>query len=89
MLIGFHFSKMFACLNTLSSFCNSWMLDINSKKTKVMIFQKPAKNYIRFAVEWENFTSKLLVKLFFLLRTSEAEFFTSLIFKRFLSNIWS
>ena len=54
-----------------------------------MIFQKPAKNYIRFAVEWENFTSKLLVKLVFLLRTSEAEFFTSLIFKRFLSNIWS
>ena len=31
------------CLNTLSSFCNSWMLDINSKKTKVMIFQKRAK----------------------------------------------
>ena len=27
------------CLDTLSSFCNSWMLDINSKKTKVMIFQ--------------------------------------------------
>ena len=25
------------CLNTLSSFCNSWMLDINSKKTKVMV----------------------------------------------------
>ena len=32
-----------SCLNTLSSFCNSWMLDINSKKTKVMIFQKRAK----------------------------------------------
>ena len=31
------------CLNTLSSFYNSWMLDINSKKTKVMIFQKRAK----------------------------------------------
>ena len=31
------------CLNTLSSFCNSWMLDINSKKTKVIIFQKRAK----------------------------------------------
>ena len=27
------------CLNTLSSFCNSWMLDTNSKKTKVMVFQ--------------------------------------------------
>ena len=27
--------------------------------------------------------------MFFLLRFSEAEFFTSLIFKRFLSNIWS
>ena len=31
------------CLNTLSSFCNSWMLDINSKKTEVMIFQKRAQ----------------------------------------------
>ena len=31
------------CLNTLSSFYNSWMLDINSKKTKVMILQKRAK----------------------------------------------
>ena len=31
------------CFNTLSSFCNSWMIDINSKKTKVMIFQKRAK----------------------------------------------
>ena len=32
------------CLNTLPSFCNSWMLDINFKKTRnVMIFQKWAK----------------------------------------------
>ena len=32
------------CLHTLSSFCNSWMLDVNSKKTRnVMIFQKRAK----------------------------------------------
>ena len=31
------------CLDTLSSFCNSWKLDINSKKTKVMIFQKWAQ----------------------------------------------
>ena len=31
------------CLYTLSSFCNSWMLDINSKKTKVIIFQKRGK----------------------------------------------
>ena len=28
------------CLNSLSSFCNSWMLKINPKKTKIMIFQK-------------------------------------------------
>ena len=28
------------CLNKLSSYCNSWMLKINSKKTKVMVFQK-------------------------------------------------
>ena len=28
------------CLNTLSSYCNSWMLKINTKKTKIVIFQK-------------------------------------------------
>ena len=28
------------CLNVLSSYCNSWMLRINSKKTKIMIFQR-------------------------------------------------
>ena len=31
------------CLIRLSSYCNSWMLSINPKKTKVMIFQKRAK----------------------------------------------
>ena len=31
------------CLNRLSSYCNSWMLSINPKKTKVMVFQKRAK----------------------------------------------
>ena len=31
------------CLNTLYSFSISWMLDISSKKTKIMIFQKRAK----------------------------------------------
>ena len=31
------------CLNSLSSFCNSWMLNINPKKTKIMIFQKSTK----------------------------------------------
>ena len=31
------------CLSTLYSFSSSWMLDINSKKTKIMIFQKRAK----------------------------------------------
>lgn len=28
------------CLNTLSSYCKTWMLKVNPKKTKVMIFQK-------------------------------------------------
>ena len=28
------------CLNKLSSYCNTWMLKINSKKTKIMVFQK-------------------------------------------------
>ena len=31
------------CLNKLSSYCNSWMLKINPKKTKIMVFQKGAK----------------------------------------------
>ena len=34
------------CLNTLSSYCRTWMLSINPKKTKVMIFQKRAKKCI-------------------------------------------
>ena len=28
------------CLNALSSYCQTWMLKINPKKTKIMIFQK-------------------------------------------------
>ena len=32
------------CLNTLSSYCNSWMLKINPKKTKIIIFQKCKRN---------------------------------------------
>ena len=28
------------CLNTLESFCSTWLLEVNLKKTKVMIFQK-------------------------------------------------
>jgi len=28
------------CLNTLSSYCKTWMLKVNTKKTKIMIFQK-------------------------------------------------
>ena len=31
------------CLNKLSSYCNSWMLKINPKKTKIMVFQKGTK----------------------------------------------
>ena len=31
------------CLNELSSYCNSWMLRINPKKTKIMIFQRWTK----------------------------------------------
>lgn len=31
------------CLNTLLSFSSSYMLEVNSKKTKIMIFQKRAK----------------------------------------------
>ena len=30
-------------LNKLSSYCNSWMLKINSKKNKIMVFQKGTK----------------------------------------------
>ena len=40
------------CLNTLSSNCNSRMLSINPKKTKVMVFQKRARkcNECRFFI---------------------------------------
>ena len=31
------------CLDMLSSYCDSWMLSINPKKTKILIFQKRAK----------------------------------------------
>ena len=31
------------CLNTLAQYCRSWMLNINPKKTKIMIFQRRAK----------------------------------------------
>ena len=31
------------CLHKLSSYCNSWMLKIDSKKTKIMVFQKGTK----------------------------------------------
>ena len=31
------------CLETLSSYCRSWMLNINPKKTKVMVFQRRAR----------------------------------------------
>ena len=31
------------CLNKLSSYCNSWVLKINPKKTKIIVFQKRAK----------------------------------------------
>ena len=33
------------CLNKLSSHCKSWMLNINPKKTKIMIFQRRTKRY--------------------------------------------
>ena len=42
------------CLNTLSSYCNTWMLSINPKKTKVMIFQKPAKKLIESNLHIDN-----------------------------------
>ena len=35
-------------LNTLSSFCTSWMLEINPKKTNIMVFQKRARKCAEF-----------------------------------------
>ena len=31
------------CFDKLSSFCTSWMMKINPKKTKIMVFQKRAR----------------------------------------------
>ena len=42
------------CLNRLSSYCNSWMLSINPKKTKVMIFQKLAKKCTESSLHIDN-----------------------------------
>ena len=42
------------CLNMLSSYCNSWMLSINPKKTKVMIFQKRAKRCTEYSFHFDN-----------------------------------
>ena len=42
------------CLNMLSSYCNSWMLSINPKKTKVMIFQKRAKRCTEYSFHIDN-----------------------------------
>ena len=33
------------CLNSLSSFSSSWMLEVNFKRTKIMIFQKRARKF--------------------------------------------
>ena len=38
----------------LSSYCNSWMLNINPKKTKVMIFQKRAKRCTEYSFHIDN-----------------------------------
>ena len=44
------------CLETLSSYCHSWMLGINVKKTKIMIFQKRARksNNCNFFIDTDN-----------------------------------
>ena len=34
------------CLNTFHSYCETWMLKINPKKTKIMIFQKRPRKFI-------------------------------------------
>ena len=31
------------CLNTLATYCNTWMSSVNPKKNKIMVFQKRAK----------------------------------------------
>ena len=36
------------CLNTLSSFCTSWMLKINPKKTKIIVFHKRTRKCAEF-----------------------------------------
>ena len=36
------------CLDKLSLFCTSWMMKINPKKTKIMVFQKRARKNADF-----------------------------------------
>ena len=33
------------CLNALGQYCKSWMLNINPKKTKIIVFQQRTKRY--------------------------------------------
>ena len=38
------------CLDKLSSFCTSWMMEINPKKTKIILFQKRARKKCGFSL---------------------------------------
>ena len=71
------------CLNKLSSYCNSWMLKINPKNTKIMVFQKGsfrAKAHLvfsgisspgNFTFSLEHFRQKALHDVFSLRRHTD------------------
>ena len=69
------------CLNKLSSYCNSWMLKINPKKTKIMVFQKGTKKmWLCFSHrQWNDRHCKRL----YLLRDSH------LVFRKFYTLTWT
>ena len=41
-------SKCYYCLNKLNSYCITWRLQINLKKTKIMIFSKGKEDYSKY-----------------------------------------
>lgn len=42
------------CLNSLESFCSTWLLEVNLNKTKIMIFQKTARKPKNIQFHYKN-----------------------------------
>ena len=63
------------CLNTLSTFCEKWMMNVNLKKTKTMTIQKNARKpqeSVSFYIDNESIIFFKIIHIWvFLLRRQE------------------